>query len=198
MGHLAKTQKELREVEKGLKLDPGNTELMAQQQELLGEQTELTAKRLKLLQENADKVGKAFKDNDAYQTALAPLQKSIDETKGKLVTLSATEKRLKAQLAKGEISEDSYKKTQVQLERTKNELSRLKNAKKELDESFANGHIDASEYRAYQREIIKTKQALDKLTKVEEDAADEAQESTTPVEELRKGLDQLAGHPQML
>ena len=192
-GSLAKTQKELREVEKGLKLDPGNTELMAQQQELLGEQTELTAKRLKLLQENADKVGKAFKDNDAYQTALAPLQKSIDETKGKLVNLSATEKRLKAQLAKGEISEDSYKKTQVQLERTKNELNRLKNAKKELDESFANGHIDASEYRAYQREIIKTKQALDKLTKVEEDAADEAQESTTPVEELRKGLDQLAG-----
>ncbi|MGN0252029.1 MAG: hypothetical protein ACI4EH_11815 [Oliverpabstia sp.] len=52
------TQSRLRDVEKLLKLDPGNTELIAQQHRLLGQAVEKTKQKLQTLktaQEQADR-----------------------------------------------------------------------------------------------------------------------------------------------
>ena len=61
---LAKVQKDLRDVERLLKLDPTNVELLAQKQRLLAQQSELAAKRL-----------------DTMETAASQLDKTLDKSK---------------------------------------------------------------------------------------------------------------------
>lgn len=61
---LAKVQKNLRDVERMLKLDPSNVELLAQKQRLLAQQSELAAKRL-----------------DTMETAASQLDKTLDKSK---------------------------------------------------------------------------------------------------------------------
>lgn len=57
-------QKDLQAVEKRLKLDPTNTELLAQKQRLLGEVVSETARKLKMLDDAADGVQKSFSNMD--------------------------------------------------------------------------------------------------------------------------------------
>ena len=56
---LSQTQKALKDVERLLKLDPGNTELLAQKQKLLAQAASGTADKLKTLREAARKGGAA-------------------------------------------------------------------------------------------------------------------------------------------
>ena len=57
---LAATQKEINEVQKGLKLDPSNVTLMAQKQELLTKAISDTRAKLRALEENQEKAKRAF------------------------------------------------------------------------------------------------------------------------------------------
>lgn len=54
----AAISKELKDVEKLLKLDPGNTELLAQKQELLAKQADLAAKRVEAVSQAQEQVNK--------------------------------------------------------------------------------------------------------------------------------------------
>lgn len=55
-------QTELRQVDKLLKLDPKNTELLAQKQDLLSQSIQGTRDRLTALQSAQEKVNKAFQE----------------------------------------------------------------------------------------------------------------------------------------
>lgn len=84
-GDLNNTQKQLKDVERLLKLDPKNTELLAQKQKLLGDQIENTKKKLDTLkqaQQTMDKNG-VDKNSDQYMA----LQREIISTEREVESL---------------------------------------------------------------------------------------------------------------
>lgn len=76
--------KELGEVNKLLKLDPGNTELIAQKQKILAEQIDNTAKRLEILRDAEDQVTAAFERGEASEEELRAIQREVIATEQKL------------------------------------------------------------------------------------------------------------------
>lgn len=158
-------QKELREVNKLLKLDPTNTTLLSQKQELLAKSISSTKTKLDELKASETKMQNALKNNDAYQKAYVPLKKSIDETDEKLKQLMKQQEKMDKQLSEGKISQSKYDAFQKELEETREKSVSLTKELKNLDKSFEDGHIDESQYREFQREIEKTEQQLKNLEK---------------------------------
>lgn len=94
------TESTLKDVNKLLKLDPKNTELLAQKQKLLQQEIEQTEDKLKALK-NADKQAKAQLDSgDLGQDKYDALQREIVETENKLKSLKSTAGSGSATLAK--------------------------------------------------------------------------------------------------
>lgn len=84
-GDLSNTQKQLKDVERLLKLDPKNTELLAQKQKLLGDQIQNTKKKLDTLkqaQQTMDKNG-VDKNSEQYMA----LQREIISTEREVENL---------------------------------------------------------------------------------------------------------------
>ena len=86
-GTINKTQSQLRDVQKLLKLDPGNTELLAQRHKLLGEAVGETEDKLKALKEAAEHANDALADGRITQTQYDALQREIIETEQSLKKL---------------------------------------------------------------------------------------------------------------
>ena len=83
-GDLNNTQKQLKDVERLLKLDPKNTELLAQKQKLLGDQIQNTKKKLDTLkqaQATMDKNG-VDKNSDQYMALQREIISTEREVKG--------------------------------------------------------------------------------------------------------------------
>ena len=111
-----KTQKELKDVEKLLKLDPSNTELLRQKHELLGKQVEQTKTKLETLKKTEEELNKAGVDkhSDQYRT----LQREIISTEDSLRKLEAAAAASNVTLTKvsqtfGKISDASGKVAQA-------------------------------------------------------------------------------------
>jgi len=81
------TQKELKDVEKLLKLDPGNTELLAQKHKLLGQAVEETKNKLETLKTAAEQAEKALEDGTISKDQYDALQREIIETEQELKRL---------------------------------------------------------------------------------------------------------------
>lgn len=83
------TQRELREVEKLLKLDPKNTELLAQKERLLGEAIEETKTKLDVLKQAEASAQEQFKKGELSQQQYDKLQREIIDTEQKLKSLES-------------------------------------------------------------------------------------------------------------
>ena len=81
------TQSQLRDVDKLLKLDPGNTELLAQKHRLLGDAVKETKEKLETLKTAAEQAEQALKDGTITQDQYDGLQREIAETEAKLKSL---------------------------------------------------------------------------------------------------------------
>lgn len=81
------TQSQLRDVDKLLKLDPGNTELLAQKHRLLGDAVKETKEKLETLKTAAKQAEQALKDGAITQDQYDGLQREIVETEQKLKAL---------------------------------------------------------------------------------------------------------------
>lgn len=81
------TQSELRDVEKLLKLDPGNTELLTQKQRLLSDAVKETKEKLETLKTAAEQANTALANGDISQSQYDALQREIVETEQKLKDL---------------------------------------------------------------------------------------------------------------
>lgn len=81
------TQSQLRDVDKLLKLDPGNTELLAQKHRLLGDAVKETKEKLETLKTAAEQADQALKDGTITQEQYDGLQREIAETEAKLRSL---------------------------------------------------------------------------------------------------------------
>ena len=78
------TQGQLRDVEKLLKLDPGNTELLAQKHRLLGEAVAGTKEKLETLKTAAEQANMALANGEISQDQYDALQREIIETENNL------------------------------------------------------------------------------------------------------------------
>lgn len=76
--------KELGDINKLLKLDPGNTELLAQKQKVLAEAAEEAAKKLETLKEAERQVQKQFERGEVSEEQLRALQREIVATENKM------------------------------------------------------------------------------------------------------------------
>ncbi|PWM24917.1 MAG: phage tail tape measure protein [Limosilactobacillus fermentum] len=81
------TQSQLKDVEKLLKLDPGNTELMAQKHRLLGDAVRETKEKLETLKTAAEQANTALANGEISQSQYDALQREIIETENSLRNL---------------------------------------------------------------------------------------------------------------
>ena len=86
-------QTELRQVDKLLKLDPKNTELLAQKQDLLAQSIQGTRDRLTALQSAQEKVNKAFQEGEIDESQYRAYQREVAATEQTLKNLEKQEKK---------------------------------------------------------------------------------------------------------
>lgn len=150
---------QLRDVNKLLKLDPENTELLRQQQQLLAKAAQETTTKLETLKKANDEVSKSAGNYDAWKAKYDPIQKEITETSTKLKELKAEQQNMEST---GQINTDAYNALQKEISDTKTKLSGLKAEAKQVSAEFGNP-ISPEQYNALQREIIATEQKLESL-----------------------------------
>ena len=86
-GQIRTTQAQLKDVDKLLKFDPGNTELLAQRHRLLGDAVRETKEKLQTLKEAAVQANDALERGDMSRDKYDALQREIAETEQALKTL---------------------------------------------------------------------------------------------------------------
>ena len=119
---LSKTQRNLNDVKRLLKLDPTNTELLAQKQKLLSSAISDTKERLKTLREADKQAKEQLANGEIGQEQYDALQREIIETEQKLKSLEKQAKQIpnSFQIAGQKISEVGAKVTDVGKGMTKN------------------------------------------------------------------------------
>lgn len=163
-GAIKNTQSQLKDVNRLLKLDPGNATLLAQKHKLLGKEVENTKTKLDTLKKASEEASKTAKNWDAYQRAMEPIQKEIDETEKKLGELKQAKAKADEEFKAGKISKEDYDKIQTECKETEDKLKDLKKQAKDTADEFGNP-ISPEQYDALQREIIETEQDLKNLEK---------------------------------
>lgn len=83
------TQSELRDVERLLKLDPTNTELLKQKQKLLAKSVKDTSEKLKTLKESEKQAQAQFKEGKISEEQYRALEREIVKTEQSLKTLES-------------------------------------------------------------------------------------------------------------
>ena len=119
-----KLHKELKEVERALKFDPGNAELLSQKQEILTKNIELTTQRLKKLNDVQAQVEAQFKRGDisaeqyrGFRREVVLTESSLKDLKRKLADIDSGSSldKLKQQFSSIEKSADDAKKSVTEL-----------------------------------------------------------------------------------
>ncbi|MBR5312954.1 MAG: hypothetical protein IKU40_08750 [Clostridia bacterium] len=102
-GEIRDTQKQLKDVERLLKLDPGNVELLEQKQRLLGNQVENTSKKLEALKEaqkqvaeEMEKTGEGQEQYDALTREIAATEMQLKEAEKAASSFNATNAKIAA------------------------------------------------------------------------------------------------------
>lgn len=160
---MSSTQGQLKAVERLLKLDPTNTQLLAQKQRLLSEASALAAEKLEALQQAAATADEQLSSQSQWEQNYIQLQEQLEAVSSQERVLKARDVELKSQLENGQISTAEYEKLQTEIQEAGQRHRELQQAKQDLDAKFAGGRIDLSQYEGLQREIIATQQELEKL-----------------------------------
>ena len=169
---LSKTQNSLKDVDKLLKLDPSNTELLRQKQELLGKAIEQTKERLSKLKEASEQAARSAGNYDAWKAAYAPIQEEIQKTSERLKELKDRQKEMSDA---GEINTDAYQALQQEIQETSKHLKELKEQAKAVTDEFGNP-IPPEQFDALQREIVETEHNLHTLESQSGDAGEAVEE----------------------
>ncbi len=104
--NIKNTQTQLKDVEKLLKLDPTNTELLSQKQKLLADAVTATKEKLETLKTAAEQANTALANGDISQEQYDALQREIIETEQELQNLQREAENSRTALVKlGEAGE---------------------------------------------------------------------------------------------
>lgn len=105
---------ELRDINKLLKLDPGNTDLLAQKQKVLADAIAATAKKLDTLKEAEKQVQKQFERGEVTEDQVRALQREIIQTEKQMEDYEKAVKDTGDQLQKlGKHTDDANDKTRT-------------------------------------------------------------------------------------
>ena len=160
---LSATSSALKDVERLLKLDPGNTELLAQKQRLLAQAAEGTAQKLNVLKQAAQNADQALQRGRDYQARYEPLREELDQVAASMKGLEANQASMQAKLESGQISTGQYDAFQRKLEETRQEYEALQKAAQELEREFSGARLTTEQYDALQRELAATERELKDL-----------------------------------
>ena len=152
-------EQSLKDVNKLLKLDPTNTELLNQKQKLLQQSISETKNRLETLKQASEQAAKTAGNYDAWKEAYTPIQEEIVKTNEKMDKLK---KSMKSMEESGQIDTEEYKKLQTEVDQSSDRLKELKAQKKQVDDEFGQP-ISPEGFDSLQREIIETEQKLKSL-----------------------------------
>lgn len=183
---ISSTQKELRQVEKALKLDPGNAELLAQKQELLSKQIKNTAEKISKLKEIEQEVQKR-RESDPTNDTLAQQLRAVQRE------LSNTEAGLSKLQAEYNASESSISELNFALSESAKKHSLLKSELDEVNNSLKldadNAELLGQKQELLSRQIDNTTEKVDLLTKKEQEIQKQREADSSNEElaaELRK------------
>lgn len=168
LGESKSLEKQLKDVNKALQLDPHNTDLLATKQRLLGDQIENTAQHLDALRQAEAKAADSVKNFDAWEAAYLPIQEEIDKTKKKLTELSAQQKKMERV---GDIDSDAYKDLSSEIEELKGKLKDLHAESEAVTKQFGEP-ISPREFEKLQTEIVLTEAKLTEARKEADRVAD--------------------------
>ena len=119
---------ELKDVEKLLKLDPGNVELLEQKQKNLSEQIELTTKKLDALKSAEKQVQAQFEKGDISEKQYNALKREIIATETSLKDLQEkAEDSKKALKDAGEKGSDAFKKLKKEADKSGDSIENIAN-----------------------------------------------------------------------
>lgn len=152
-------EQSLKDVNKLLKLDPTNTELLNQKQKLLQQSISETKNRLETLKQASEQAAKTAGNYDAWKEAYTPIQEEIVKTNEKMDKLK---KSMKSMEESGQIDTEEYKKLQTEVDQSSDRLKELKVQKKQVDDEFGQP-ISPEGFDSLQREIVETEQKLKSL-----------------------------------
>lgn len=164
---LSKVQSSLKDVNRLLKIDPKNTELLEQKQRLLSKAVEETKTKLDALKKASEQAAKTAGNYDAWKNAITPVQEEMEKAREKVNKLK--EKMAELENA-GKIDTSKYRALGEELQREEGNLKSLKQKAKEVDEEFGKP-IPPDKYDSLQREIIETEQNLKDLEKQAKESA---------------------------
>lgn len=159
-------KKEIQEVNKALKLDPTNTELLAQKQKLLAEQVKNSKDKLDKLVTSQKSLKDQLKDGNIDQKAYDKFQEKLKNSRDKLQELYNKQNEFEKALADGSIDQGQYDKFKKEVEAARQEVKNLETAENDLETNLKVGNISEEQYRAYKREVEETK---GEITKAEEE-----------------------------
>lgn len=167
---------ELAQVNRLLKLDPTNTELLGQKQKVLAGLIESTSEKLQKLRSAEATATKGAKNWDAYTKAIAPIEAQIDKVTESLRRMKAQQEEAQENFG---VDSDQYMAASVQVEEVSKQLKALREQARNVREEFDNP-ISPEAHRALQREIAATENAL-------KDYEDAAKDTDNALETLGKG-----------
>jgi phage-related minor tail protein len=102
-------QSELKQVDRALKFNPGNVELIAQKQQLLSEAVENTSEKLNRLRAVQDQVEAQFRSGEIGASQYRAFQREVIQTESKLKSLKSQLEKLDDSKAPKEVAKDLSK-----------------------------------------------------------------------------------------
>lgn len=168
---LSTTQKSLKDVERLLKLDPGNADLLEQKQRLLAQAVEGTSQKLDTLRQATLNADQALQRGKDYQAKYEPLKDELDSVAASMRGMEANQESMQAKLESGQISTEQYDAFQKKLEETRKKYKELQQAVKDLDKEFAGAKMSTEQYDALQRELAATEKSLEDLKRTAKDSS---------------------------
>lgn len=112
-----KIGKELRDIEKMLRFNPGDTELLAQKQKLLGDQVATTSEKLNRLKEAQEQVNEQFQEGEISEAQHRAFQREIVKTESQL-------KNYEKQLRAVNLENDEFKQSMDRLGKSLDEAGK--------------------------------------------------------------------------
>lgn len=169
---LSQTQSDLKAVERALKIDPGNTELLEQKQRLLAQAAQASAEKLDIVRQAAQNADAALQRGKDYAAKYEPLKGQLDKITASLQRLEANAESMEQQLSAGQISAEQYEAYQDILDETREKQTELKKSIKDLNKEFSGPRMDQSQYDAIQRELAFTAKEAENAEKAAKQCAD--------------------------
>lgn len=186
------TQANLKDVERLLKMDPGNTELLAQKQRLLAEAMEGTKKKAETLREAVSNADAALARGQDFNSKYAPLLESLDEASAAYEKLKSQKAEMDRQMELGDISTEAYGKWNAELEESANHLKDLRKQVADAKDEMGGPMMDQAQFDALQRELIESENAAQQAAKAFESYSQSAELVSANADKVAQGASKVA------